>query len=329
MVWRRNAFYAAMVVAACVVAFWPVMMVLTYTSGEKADATVTECVYSAGSRRTAKVERCDAVWRTESGETGKGPIYGLDTDTPKGTRVTLHIGPMGPYAGNVVDQYQLFTPAIFLGAVGVLCAVWTGRRVVSGRAVARTLLSAPSDGMRLVVTRHKAKRPDGGLYVSLAKAQAPAGYERAQPRSLQLAQVKLLHMPVWFFGRAIDPAGVAAWKGPGGETFLLVDHVVRRRLEPEYVLIDTSGTVHLVIQRLRWRPASYTLLRPDGTEIGRAGPGNGRGPGVLEVRDAQGAQIAVAAGRWRSWVLQVQPSAPPLLRDASLVLTFLQHRMSD
>ncbi|MFE9104066.1 hypothetical protein [Actinomadura geliboluensis] len=38
---------------------------------------------------------------------------------------------------------------------------------------------------------------------------------------------------------------------------------------------------------------------------------------------------ATAECRGRSWVVRVEPSATPLLRDASLVIAFLQHRLGD
>ncbi|MEU8345413.1 hypothetical protein SAMN05443665_1014103 [Actinomadura meyerae] len=309
--------------------FWPAMMVWTYATGEKATATVTACEERASTKSSAGGRYCEGTWRTESGAEGEGSIYGLDTDTPDGTRVPLHIGPLGPYAGSLTDQYKTFTPAVLLALLGLLCSVRSIRRAASGRATARALLNAGPDGTTLIVARTKARTPGGGRYATLEPAEPIDDYAYPRAEARRLATAPLLMAPVWYLGAFLDPKGFAALRAASGETLLYVHYNAVRRLEPDYVLLDPSGKAHLVIRRTRWNPSAYRLLHADGTEIGRAGPAEGRGPGVLEVRDATGALAATAACRGRTWVLRAEPSATPLLRDASLVIAFLQHRLGD
>lgn len=328
MLWRRYAIYAVLAVLACAALIWPLAMVWTFTLGGKATATVTDCHLSPRTKRGAEVKHCEGTWRTEDGATGRGSLYGLDTDTPDGTRVPVRFGPLGPYAGGLADQYRSFTPAAVLGIIGLLCALRPVRRAASGRATARALLDSPPGATKLIVTRTEAKIPGGGRYVSFGPAEAPPGYRPPRPTPRQLSGVSL-HWPLKFLGTVVDPKGFAALHDPSGRPLLFLHYDFLRRIEPDYVLVDTSGKPHLTLRRLRWNPSAYALLDPEGMRIGSAGPVEGRGLGVLEVKDASGALAATAACRGRSWVLRAEPSASPLLRDASLVATFLQHRLGD
>ncbi|OLT14261.1 hypothetical protein BJF79_19120 [Actinomadura sp. CNU-125] len=313
-------------IAVVLAVFWPAMMVWTYTAGEKATATITDCGrITSGGKTTTQTEYCKATWSVEGGGRGEGSVYGQDADTPDGARVPLHIGPMGPYAGGITDQYPLFVP---LAVLIVLCGLGTARtvrRAASGRATARELLDAP-DGTRLVVTRRKATVPDGGPHAVLRRAEPPDGYTRPAPHGLHMSEAKLLLEPLRLVGKALDPQGIAALNDPSGRPLLFVDHHVRRHMSPEYVLADPSGRTRLVIRRTRWSPRAYTLTDPDGVQVGAV---DGRGPGVLEVTDAAGTRVATAACRGRSWALRSEPSAHPLLRDAALVVAFLQYRLGD
>lgn len=329
MVWRRYAIYAVLTVLVCAGLVWPVSMVWTFTAGGQATATVTDCHLTARTKHTAEVKHCEGTWRTEDGATGHGSLYGLDTETPDGTRVPVRFGPLGPYAGSLSDQYRAFMPPVVLGVIGALCALRPIRRTLSGRSTARALLASPPDGTKLVVTRTKAKIPGGGLYVAFKPAAPPPGYRPPKPTMRELTGVSLFYWPLKFLGIVVDPRGFAALHGPAGEPLLFVHYDFLKRIEPDYVLADTSGKPHLTLRRLRWGPAAYALLDPDGMRIGWAGPAEGRGPGVMEVKDAGGARVATAACRGRSWALRVEPSATPLLRDASLIATFLQHRLGD
>ncbi|RSN67408.1 hypothetical protein [Actinomadura sp. WAC 06369] len=222
MLWRRIVISVVLAAAVALAVFWPSVMVWTYTAGERAEGTVTVCdTYATGSKGEGREERCEAAWTTESGEPGEGHIYGLDVDTPDGTRVDLRIGPMGPYAGPVTDQYAYFGHAVILLVLGGLWSARSVRRVASGRAAARALLDAP-DGTKLVVTRRRATVPGGGAHASLHRAEAPAGYAHPRPHQTEMAEMRLFVDAAWVLGKVYDRKGFAALHDASGRPHLLV-----------------------------------------------------------------------------------------------------------
>ncbi|MEV5824468.1 hypothetical protein AB0L25_02715 [Spirillospora sp. NPDC052242] len=329
MLWRRIVVSVVLTVVVALAIFWPSMMAWTYAAGERAEGTVTVCdTFATGSKGEGREKRCKATWTTESGESGEGYIYGLDVDTPDGTRVDLHIGPVGPYAGPVTDQHEYFVHAVILLVLGGLWSARIVRRVASGRATARALLNAP-DGTKLVVTRRRARVPGGGVHASLRRAEAPAGYAHPRPNQVDSVEMRLFVDAGWVLGKVYDRKGFAALHDASGRPFLLVALPATPLGKPDYVLVDTSGKARLIITRTAWSPRAYTLTDPDGVPLGAVGAPAGHGPGVLEVTDAEGTRVATAACRGRSWALHTAPSAAPILRDAALVIAFIQHRLGD
>ncbi|MBE1534042.1 hypothetical protein [Actinomadura algeriensis] len=302
---------------------WPAVLTYTFARGEKATATVAECVTTTGRGSSTT---CRGTWRTGGGARGAGEIYGLDPGTPDGTAVRVRIGPAGPYANGWSSRtLPALIPALIV-TVAMIVAVplivrmrrTIGRR---GRRLAESLL-AGSDA--LVVSRDAVRRPDGTPYASLRAASGPPpGHRR-----LDLpGRPGRTHPPM----PGTVPDGPAAefetLRDPAGRTLLICEHRGDARFEPEIVLLAPDGTPRLLVRRESPHPLAYRLLDPSGAELGSAGTATGIG--TLAVRDAAGTRVAAAGLRGRDWVLRAEADAPAPLRDAALALVLAQYRVQD
>ncbi|GGV14414.1 hypothetical protein GCM10010182_38790 [Actinomadura cremea] len=303
---------------------WPAVLAYTLHFGDRATATVAECVTTTGRGSTTT---CRGTWRTASGQTGRGEIAGLDPGTPDGETVPVRIGPAGPYAngwssrtlpGALVPIGMLTVPTIL--AVPLIVRM---RRAVHrrGRRLAGELLAGPG---ALLVSGDAVHRPDGTPYASLRATSAPVpGYRR-----LDLpGRPERSHRPMP--GTVPDRPSVEfeSLQDPAGRTLMFCEHRTDARLEPEIVLLDPSGAPRLLIRRESPHPLRYRLLDPSGAELGSARTATGIG--TLAVRDAAGTRVAAAGLRGRDWALRAGEDAPEGLRDAALVLVLAQFRRQD
>lgn len=303
--------------------FWPVVLTYTFVAGEKATATVAACETSSSGKNSDTT--CTGTWRTESGGTGSGEIYGLDEDQ-EGDTVPIRLGPMGPYAGGFGHSWPLFLTVVPLVIAPVLIVVMLKRFYGRGRKLAKALLADPGKGLVVVITRDGVTHPDGRPYVSVQKAESPPpGYRRIElPNRPARAHERSLFEAMAGINR--DATEFSALLGDAGQPLMFIEIRTNKEQEPEYVLLDTSGTPHVLIRRLSPYPLHYSMLRPGGEPIGSAKPALGKFGGTLLVRDAGGRPVSTGAATGRRWVLRVEEPATPLLRDASLALALVQLR---
>ncbi|MFS2295512.1 MAG: hypothetical protein FWJ90_22910, partial [Actinomadura sp.] len=114
--------------------FWPSVLTYTFLYGEKATASVERCKRKPSDGMRVAGLNCTGTWRTESGGTGAGNIYGLDEEDA-GTDVAVRIGPMGPYAGGFGGNWPLYLTAVplliapFFRFLALRAALVPGRRI--------------------------------------------------------------------------------------------------------------------------------------------------------------------------------------------------------
>lgn len=299
--------------------FWPVVMGYTLTAGEKAAADVAEC-HSVRTGKTTKLV-CTGTWRTHDGHTGSGEIYGLDRDDAGRTGVPVRIGPMGPYAGGFARNGILFIGLIPLVLAAMVLPVFVAGLAGPGRTIARRLLAEPGDGLVVLIGRKDVCHPDGRPYATRRTAKPPPGYSRLElpgrhRRNYERSTLEVLA------GISRDATTFSALYGSGGEPLMLIERRTSKDYQPESVMLDATGTAKMMVRRTTVHPTlRYTLLSPDGQQVGSAEP-VGSGATTMKVMDVHGREVATIARLGRRWVLRAVPSAPPLLRDAAITLTF-------
>lgn len=313
----------------CVAAmlFWPVVLTYTFVSGQKATASVERCERGPATR-TGRNLTCVGTWRTESGDSGEGEIYGLREDDA-GTDVAVRIGPMGPYAGGFSRSWFLFLPLAPL-VLAPFIIVWAVRATLgSGRKLASSLLADPAGGTLLIVSGDKVLHPDGLPQATLnppgppppghRPVEAPGRPPRVFPRS--------------GFDKAAginaDSTEFRALTGPHGHTLAVVEYRSAEGLEPEDVLLDPSGTALALIRRLSPNPRHYEVLDPGGAPIGSATNIGGKFSSSVRVEDVRGTTAATIAHTGRRCVIRVEDNAPRPFRDIAIVVAFATFRTTD
>ncbi|MFG2085693.1 MULTISPECIES: hypothetical protein [unclassified Spirillospora] len=317
---RRILIIGLIAIAICAWAFYPAVLAYTFAEGERATATVAECV--AGSGRGGRAT-CHGTWRTEDGEHGEGEIYGLDYEQTHGRdddAVPVRIGPLGPYAngwGGSWDYFLSLVPVLFFAFL----FVWIRRRfILPARRLAESLLAASGDVL-VISEREGVRRPDGSPYATVTTSlEPPPGHRRLElpgrPASTRdqptLGSRDSLHR----FQSVVDAAG---------RPLMHLEHRSDRGLHPEHVLLDPSGAPRLLIRPDTERgPFFHLLLDPAGAGLGTSGPAENRNMTTLEVRDAGDRPAATAAKLRRRRVLRMEDGVPPLLRDAAIALVLIQ-----
>ncbi|MEV5824469.1 hypothetical protein AB0L25_02720 [Spirillospora sp. NPDC052242] len=323
---RRVRLLAIALLAAFVIAplVWPAVLAYTLHFGERGTATVAGCVTTTGRGSSTT---CRGTWRTGSGETGRGEIYGLAPRTPAGRTVPVRIGPAGPYANGWSSRTlpSALIPIAFVTVPTALAVplILRMRRAVHrrGRRLAAELLAGPG---ALLVSRDAVHRADGTPYATLRAAPAPVpGHRR-----LDLpGRPERVHPPVPGTVPDRPAAEFTSLDDPAGRTLLYCEHRTDARFEPEIVLLDPSGAPRLLARRESPHPLAYRLLDPSGADLGSARTATGTG--TLAVRDTAGTRVAAAGLRGRDWVLRADGAAPEPLRDAALVLVLAQFRTHD
>jgi hypothetical protein len=298
--------------------FWPVVLTYTFLLGEPATAQVSRCGDPPG-RASLK---CFGTWRTESGSTGSGQIYGLDEDDA-GREVQVRIGPMGPYGGGFGHSWVLFATSAPIVFGPPLAVVMIRRMSGPGRKLAAELLAKPAQpGELLIVTRERASFPDGRPWASAHDTGTPPWYRNVRMPGRARAQV-----PVSTFDQM---AGLAQekttfWEArrPDGRPIFVIDQRSGGEREPESVLLDPAGGLpQAIIRRVSAYPASWTLLRPDGSLLGSIVPIRGAKWGAFSVREAGGREWALVAARMRECVVRMHPGAPLPYPDLVLAFAF-------
>lgn len=321
---------ALSLLAATVVAmlFWPVVLTYTFVYGEKATASVEQCTRTQARGKGGSLLTCTGTWRTESGGTGAGEVYGLDEEDA-GTDVAVRIGPMGPYAGGFGRNWFLYLTAVPL-LFAPLVGLWALRVTLApGRRLAESLLSDPAGGTVLIVSGDKVFHPDGLPHATLG----PPGPPPPGHRPVDVPGRRRRHFERSGFDLATginrDATEFRALTGPRGHTLAVVEYRSTAGLEPEDVLLDPSGTPLALIRRLAPVPRSYEVLDPGGRLIGSAENVGGKFSSSLRVTDAQGATAATIAHTGRRCVVRVERAAPPLFRDVAIVMAFATFRATD
>lgn len=313
---------------AAAMLFWPAVLTYTFVYGEKATASVERCERKASNGKWGSRLTCVGTWRTEGGGTGAGEIYGLGEEDA-GTVVAARIGPLGPYADGFGGSAYHFLTAVPLLLVPFI-GFWAMRiTLASGRRLAESLLSDPAGGTVLIVSRNKVFHADGLPHATLSPPRAPPPGHR--PAEVPGRRRRLFERSG--FDRAAglnrDATEFRALTGPRGDTLAIVEHRSGVGLEPEDVLLDSSGTPLALIRRIAPVPRAYEILDPGGTLIGSAANIDGRYSSSLRVTDAQGAAAAAIAHTGRRCVVRVEHTAPPPFRDVAIVIAFATFHTAD
>ncbi|MGP4026694.1 hypothetical protein [Actinomadura sp. 3N407] len=307
--------------------FWPVVLTYTFVFGEKATASVERCERGP-TTRTGRRLTCVGTWRTESGGSGAGEIYGLDEEDA-GTDVPARIGPMGPYAGGFTRNWAPFLFSLPL--LGVPFIVFWALRVTlgHGRKLAKSLLADPTGGTVLIVSGDKAFHADGLPHATLG----PPGPPPPGHRPVEAPGRRSRDFPRSGFDKAAginrDATEFRALTAPRGQTLAVVEHRSSEGLEPEDVLLDPSGTALALIRRVSPSPRGYEMLDPGGAPIGSATNIGGKFSSSLRVNDARGTKAATIAHTGRRCVIRVENTAPPPFRDIAIVIAFATFRTTD
>ncbi|QFG24712.1 hypothetical protein [Actinomadura sp. WMMB 499] len=313
-------------VAAVALLFWPVVMTYTLVAGEQGTASVARCV-ETGTGKNYNLS-CTGTWRTGSGGSGSGEIYGLD-EGDAGTDVPVRVGPMGPYAGGFGRNWIYYLPLVpLLLAPAVM--VWALRATLGpGRRLAKSLLADPAGGTLLIVTPKRVDHANGlPLAVLGPSGPPPPGYRPVDVpgRALRAGGRTPLDAAA---GINRDRSEFRPLVSPGGQALAIVEHRSAKGREPDHVLLDPSGATVAVVRRISPSPPRFALIDPGGAPLGSAGPTGGKRSASLLVTDARGAAVATIAHAGRRSVVRVENAAPRLYRDAALVLALAQYRTAD
>ncbi|TDC55962.1 hypothetical protein E1281_09680 [Actinomadura sp. KC345] len=307
----------------CAWAFYPAVLAYTFTSGERATASVAECTGGGGGPRPTTAT-CHGIWVTEDGERGDGEIYGLDYDqTVLGRNdeaVPVRVGPLGPYANGWGGSWPYFLTLV-PQLIFTFLFFWIRHRfILPGRRLAESLLDASGDVL-VISERDGVRRPDDSPYATVGTSlEPPPGH-----RSLDLPGRAPYTRDQTTLGSRDRLYRFQAVTDTAGAPLMHVEHRSDRGLRPEHVLLDPSGVPKLLIRPDTERgPFAYRLLDPAGAVVGSAGPAEGRNMTTQEVRDGDGTLVATSAKLRRRRVLRVEQGAPPLLRDASIALVLVK-----
>ncbi|XRQ11471.1 hypothetical protein ACN3XK_11470 [Actinomadura welshii] len=309
--------------------FLPAVFTYTFAFGEKATATVQQCSRERVPQGTGgRSLTCTGTWRTESGDSGAGEIYGLDEDDA-GTEVAVRIGPLGPYAGGFSRTWWPFLTALPLLLVPFI-GIWAMRvAVAGGRKLAKSLLAEPGGGTLLIVSKDTVVHPDGRPHATLS----PPGPPPPGHRPVEVPGRRPRPYEHTDFDKAVgnnrDATEFRALTGPHGDVLAVVEYRSTPDLEPDEVLLDPSGAPLALIRRLAPVPRAYEILDPGGTPIGAATNIGGKYSVSLRVEDSQGATAATIAFNGRRCVVRVEGRAPRPFRDIAIVMAFATFRASD
>ncbi len=310
-----------LVVFVVVMLFIPVVLTYTFLAGDRATARVTHCDV-----RPKKTD-CSGRWTDSGGTSGSGHISEVGPDDV-GHSVAVRIGPLGPYAGSLGDEWPLFLTALPVFIAPPILARRFRRIYVLARARTERLASeAPSGATLLSVSPTKAVGTDGITYAEVRDSDAPAGHlpvelpgrrPRGNPRSAFRSVA----------GMSSDTTGFATVYGPAGEPRFVLERRGFRAYEPETWLLDPVGTPQAVIRRVAWFPSAYELLRADGNPLGAIRTPQDARSGAFEAWDEGGRPLAVMAAGGREWMLRVEPGTPGPLADLLLGFLFDVRRLS-
>ncbi|MFB4319334.1 hypothetical protein [Actinomadura sp. 21ATH] len=89
---------------------YPLLLLITFSTGEPVSVSVERCVRSTATPREGATEvlDCTGSWRTPDGP-ARGHVSGVDR-THIGQRVAARSGPLGPYADPIWQYWQLYSP---------------------------------------------------------------------------------------------------------------------------------------------------------------------------------------------------------------------------
>lgn len=304
--------------------FWPVVLTYTFTLGERATAQVAECHYVSKGKSRDLV--CTGTWRTDGGRTGSGEIYGL-LPGDAGRRVSVRIGPMGPYHGGFGRSWPLYTTLLPLLLAPPTIFVLARRQRRVGGTMFRELLAGPADEATvLVVTRKGAAWPDGRRYATVRATAPPPGHVPVQVpgRKRRGTERSTFEVAAGIGGNARRFAAVDT---PAGEPLFLLEYRSDQEYQPEAILLGLDGTARAVIRLLAVLPARYQFLDPEGGPLGSVKTIPGAKWGAYVVRDQSGREIARVAQRFWRIAVRIEPTASPAHRDLALAFVFAIPRM--
>lgn len=275
--------------------FWPTVLTYTFLAGERATAQVTEC--HRGASRSPL--RCTGTWRTASGDTGSGEIYGLSR-SDAGHTVEVRVGPLGPYRpGPGAAALPVSLSLFWLVSFGAL----TVQQVRAGKRTRRLLAEPGAPGDLLIVTGKGAHTPDGRRSASVVTLPRPVP---AAPG------VKTTYWEV---------------RDPAGQPMFRVEKRRAGKSVPELVVWDPSGVSgHIIRSTGKDSPGGYALLALDGTPVGSVEPFAGTKWGAYEFRDDRGVIWARSAFRMPEWVLRLGPATSPPFSRLALAFIIGQRR---
>lgn len=313
--------------------FWPAVLTYTFVYGEKATASVEQCSREPAFSGRVSQLTCTGTWRTGSGGSGAGEIYGLDGEDA-GSDVPVRIGPMGAYAGGFSGNWFPWVTALPLLLVPFVLAWALLATLSGGRRLAKSLLADPRGGTLLIVHEDKVLHPDGAPHATLSPPGPPPPGHR--PVEVPGRRSRIFERSAFDKAAGInrDATEFRALTGPHGDTLAVVEYRSAEGLEPDDVLLDPSGTTLALIRRISPSPRTYEVLDPGGALTGFATNIGGRMSSSLRLEDAQGTTAATIAHTGRRCVVHVENAVPmenavPPFRDIALVLAFATFRNTD